>query len=214
MTDISTGLELALQRATDGLIDEIAQDGLEVLKNVVDSSGFARSPYLKNYQVLAHVDGGKILFEIIVDISALNQKEQQVREMLESAQPGAVSEAARTYGIGKHGAQRVIGQRDARQPIRDARRDARKPSRDARKTSGQRLLGHEMALHAPRSMNVTREGKLSVMFSRSLRETKTEIHYPKGQFQGLLARFINEFTQVVAKKFAPALEEVLKKYTV
>lgn len=215
MVDLATQVNTALQRATDSLVDEIAKDGLMVFKKVLDESGFLRSPYLKNYEVLSHVEDSLITFELIIDISALNQKEDQVREMLEAARPGMISEAARTYGIGAKGVQRLIGPRDIRTPSRDARRparDARTPAKDARRNASQRLIGHEVALHAPRSMNVTREGKISVLFKRSLRETESGIHFPKGKFQGLLAKFIEDLSDVVLEKFTPAFKSVLVKY--
>jgi len=215
MDDFTTQFHVALQRATDGLSDEIAKDGLHVFKGIIDAAGFGRSEYLKDYDLLAHVDGNEITFELLINFSALEMRDKQVQEMVESAKPGAVSEAARTYGIGINGVQRLIGPRDARKEAFDRRtptRDARRPTRDARRMAGQRIIGHEMAQHMPRSMNVNREGKLSVMFRKSLREGTSEIHYPKGKLQGLIAQFMDKLTYTIQEKFSPELEKVMARY--
>lgn len=212
--DLSTSLHATFQRAVDAVIDEIAKDGVRILKGVVDSAGFGESEYLKNYDVFAHVDGGEILFEIVIDASALELKDKHAQEIVEGARPAAVSAAARTYGMGAGGVQRQIGRRDARKGSeqRTGRvRDARTPARDARKTSGLRLLGHEMSAHMPRSANVTRSGKLSVFFRRSLREGTSEIKYPRGKLQGLIQEFVDKLADAVADKFAPELEKMLKR---
>lgn len=215
MTDYATQLGTELQRIADSLVDEIAKDGLEALKRTLDQYGFADSPHLRNYDVLAHVDDGEILFEILVDVEALDVREADVREMLESARPAMVSNAARTYGMGMRGVERVSGNKSATRGSRDARQppmDARRPTRNARKGSGDRLLEHEMASHAPRSLQVTREGKLSVMLRRSLREMDTGVHYPQGMYEGLLKTFMDKLVKVVQDKFVPALQDIVEAH--
>lgn len=216
MVDYATQLHVALQRATDSVIDEIAKDGLNSLKSVLDQYGFPKSPHLKNYEVYAHVDSGKIFFEIRIDVSALSAANKEVQKLIESARPDMISDSAKTFGMGAHGAARISGNRDARNRRQDTRRptsDARKPVQDSRRTAADRLMGHEIASHMPRSLDVDRDGKLSVMMSRSLRDTSTGIHYPKGQFEGLLDKFMDELVGVISDRFAPVLEKVLQRYT-
>ncbi len=213
MTDIATTLNTALERALDGVTDEIAKEGLKALKRVLDGAGFSQSEYLKNYQVYAHVIGHSIVYEIVLDIEAVvpeDQATQQALATVDQQSAEAVQEAARTYGLVLNRPQRRTndGRRDARRPARDARR----PARDARRTSRDRLVAKEIANFRPRSATVTRSGRLSVALKRSVRATENEVKFPRGQFQGVLGTFMKELKQVVLSKFAPILADIVRNY--
>lgn len=220
MTDYTTTIATQLNRIVDSLVDEIANDGLQLLKKILDSSGFAKSEYLKDYEVYAHVDGHEITFEILVNMEAI-EIDEEVQERIiteqKKIQERLESKAVRTYGMSKHGnTRRIVGQRDARSPTRDARRDARRPAKrivGSLKTADDRLEEHEVALRAPRSIRVNREGKLSLSFRRSLRENKQtgEITYPKEKFDGIMDNFINQIQELIANKFIPELGKFIER---
>lgn len=203
----STQLRTSLRRTADGLVDEIAKDGLHILKGILDSAGFGSSPYLNDYDLLVHVSGGSITFEVVVDFEALEDRDKLAQEIVESARMETRS-PSKTWRIGDNGVERVTGSRDARSSARDARR----PASDARKTSSGRAYDHAVAASTPRSMEMTRTGKLSMTFRKSLKDEGEEIRYPRGKLQGLLSKFMDELSSTIEEKFAPALERVLERH--
>ncbi len=216
MTDYTTTIATQLNRIVDSLVDEIANDGLQILKKILDSSGFAKSEYLKDYEIYAHVDVHEITFEILVNLEAI-EMDEEVQERIQSEQKKIQerleSKAIRTYGMSKHGnTRRIVGQRDAKKPTQDARRPARRRT-GGLKTADNRLEEHEVALRAPRSIRVNREGKLSLSFKRSLRENKQtgEIIYPKEKFDGIMNDFINQIQDLIADKFIPELGKFIER---
>lgn len=213
MVDIATTLAAAVLRAADSVVDDIAAEGLRVLKRVLDEAGFPKSEYLRDYEVYAHVFGHEITFEIVLDVEAVVPEDELTRKALEEQRERAEElerEAERTYKLSRKTQRvgRLQGLRDARRPTRDARR----PARDARKTAGDRLVEHELARLAPRSARVTRTGKLSVALKRSIRETEREVKFPEDKFQGIIGNFMEELETVVFEKFAPELQKVVERY--
>lgn len=210
--DIATTIDAAMKRAARNIIREIAKKGIVALKNILDRSGFAKSEYLDDYEVFAHIRGDEITFEIIVDFDALQFEDDATKKALEeNAQQLQNSE--RTYGVRSNRAYTYV--RDVRKPAIDKRkpaRDARQPARDARKTSHDRLVGHEIALHAPRSARMTRQGKLSVTLRRSVRETQQKIQIPDGEFDGIIKEVMDKLSTIIASSFVPAIQEIVVDY--
>ncbi len=213
--DISTTLTAYLDRVVDDMVHGIAKDGLVLLKNVLDRSGFASSPFLKNYEVYAHVTSDVIAFEILLDLEAVAPADELTRKAIEASQDEADQTdvaADASYGLGPGGPRRIVGRnnalRDARQPARDLRR----PARDVRQTSLDRLVQKEIANVTPRSANVDRDGRLSVALKRSTRAVGEETVMPQGEFQGIIGTFIGELTTIISNQFAPGLEDIVGRY--
>jgi hypothetical protein len=224
MADIATTLQTALLRAVDNVVDVIALDGVAALKRVLDQNGFAENESLRDYEVYAHVSGREITFEILVPAEAFDTEDAQTREAVEQARQQA-EEAIHTPGVRTYGFQptsrpgRLTGRRDARrdarQTVHDARRDARKPPKtlvSRKKTAQARLVEHQIALHAPRSVQVNREGKLSLRMSRMVEDTpEGGVRMPKGQFQGVIGQFMEKLGTVIAEQFSSELQKLLAR---
>ncbi len=213
--DISTTLTAYLDRVVDDMVHGIAKEGLTLLKRILDQAGFAKSPYLKDYEVYAHVLDDVVAFEILLDLEAVVPADQATQQAIEASQDaGDDTEAVATasYGIGASGPQRIVGRtnalRDARRPARDMRR----PARDVRQTALDRLIKKEIANVTPRSINVNRDGRLSVALKRSTRAVGEETVMPQGQFQGIIGTFLSELTSVISSRFAPGLAEIVDRY--
>lgn len=210
MAEITTTVHAFLKRAVDAVIDDIATDGLHVLRNVLHASGFDQSEYLKNYELYAHVGGGNITFEIVLDIEAV-LPEDEATELAMEQQKEAVQEAAeeaeKTYHLSLR-TQSVRRLKDMRRPAKDRR----KPAKDVRKTARDRLVEHELARFAPRSASVTRSGQLSVALRRSVRVTKKkEVVFPQAKFDGIVQKFLDEIDKVVLANFIPQLRLLLER---
>lgn len=203
--DLATTLNAVLDRAVDRIVDGVATDGLKALKSVLDSAGFSRSEYLKDYEVLAHVTGRDITFEILLNVEAVEPEDEAAREAMQQEVEEAQQRASKTYRMTSRGVQRL---EDARRPSRDARR----PSRDARKTASDRTTEHKVALHAPRSARITRAGKLAVALKRSIRTTERGVRFPEGEFQGIIGKFMDEIRSVIAERFLPELSDIIQRH--
>lgn len=222
--DIATTLNAALMRIVDSVIDAIAADGVVALKKVLDDAGFSKSDALKDYEVYAHVSGREITFEILVPADAFDTSDAQTQEAVDKARAEAEAEentpGVRTYGFqptSRPG--RLTGRRDARRDARksvwDARRDARKPPKtltSRAKTAQTRLMEHEAALHAPRGMTVNREGMVSLRMTKTVEDTPDGgVRLPKGQFQGVIGKFVESLKDVISENFVPELEKLLAR---
>lgn len=220
MADITTSLEAALRRATAAIMDDVATEGLVALRKILESAHFSRSEFLKGYQVYVHVTNTDLEYEIVISGESLEEPEKAQQESAEQekkvSNKDALLEAYRTYGLTQDNKPiRYAQMRDVRRPARDARtpaRDARKPARDARKGADDRLLEHEIALRAPRSMNLNQHGKLNLKFKRAVRETSQGMQYPQESYDGLIGQFVEELRKVILSSFAPALEAVIARY--
>lgn len=224
MASIATTLTAALLRSVDNVVDAIALDGVTALKRVLDENGFAENEALRDYEVYSHVSGREITFEILIPAEAFDIEDAQTREAVEQARQQA-EEAAHTPGVRTYGFQptsrpgRLTGRRDARRDARkstwDARRDARKPPKtlvSRKKTAQARLIEHEIALHAPRSVQVNRQGKLSLRMSRMVEDTpEGGVRMPKGQFQGVIGKFMEKLETVIAEQFTAELSKLLAR---
>lgn len=211
-----------MSRAVSSVLDEIAKEGLVALRDLLTKEGFTKSEFLKDFDVYAHVLDEEITFEIVLSFDSVVPGDDEAKKAMQQQASAALDEAARTYGLSLRSPRRVIGQRDARRPAADGRHDARRPARDVRKTSKDRLVGHEVSNHAPRnvivpkdgmprSATVNSEGKLSVIFQRSLRESGSGLKASKGKFDGMVGRFVSKLQDVIAEKFAPALARMIEE---
>jgi hypothetical protein len=213
--DITTTLNSALSRVIDQTIDVIAKEGLVVLKNVLDNSGFAKSEYLNNYEVFANVVGGKrVEFEIRLDVDSVVAGDEDTQQVMEEEDPDTKEITTRTYKLGRRGPQRAI---DKRKPATDARRsakDARRPLKNARKTSGVRAVEHDIALYAPRNMEIDDAGKLKVSIRRVAKKVDGKTKLPKGDFQGIVKNIMDELQKVITNNFEPKLHDIILDYAV
>lgn len=210
MADLATTVHAALQRAADSVLDEVATDGLRVLRQVIHDAGFDKSEYLKNYELYAHVGASSVTFEIVLDVEAVLPEDRATQEAIDQQRAEAEraeAEAARTYHLSTK-TQSVRRLKDKRSPAKDMRR----PPRDARKNAQDRLVEHELARFAPRSARVTRTGKLSVALRRSVRETEKEVVFPQAKFDGIVQKFLDNLKKVVFEKFVPKLRELLEQH--
>ena len=211
-SDFTTPLRAFFSRTEDRMIDGVAKEGLLVLRRILDESGFSKSEYLKGVELFAHVIGKDIMFEMLLSADSVEPDGRAAaQDMVEEAMDRAIPDIARTYGLAPEPA-RIVGMHDARKPVRDAR----KPARDARKPAGRktldRLLGHEIAQHAPRSMRVNRSGKLSISMRRTMREAESgAVHVQPGPLSGIPAAFIEKLKIVLLDKFAPSMAEVVRR---
>jgi len=221
--DLTTSLDAALMRIVDKVIDTIAVDGVSALKKVLDEAGFSKSDLLKDYEVYAHVSGRTITFEILVPADAFDTADPETKAAVDQSRKEA--EEAHTPGVRTYGFQptsrpgRLTGRRDARRDARksvwDARKDARKPPKtltSRAKTAQTRLMEHQSALHAPRSMDVNREGMVSLRMTKTVEDTPDGgVRLPKGKFQGVMGKFMKSLEDVVADSFVPELEKLLAR---
>jgi hypothetical protein len=218
--DIATSLNAQLQRITESVQDGIAIDGLVALKRVLDAAGFGRSQYLKNYEVLSHVSRSIIVFEILVDLESVDIDQKKLEEHAKKSVQAFGEAAERTYKIiSRGGFDRVARMKDHRKPAPSALRPARnalKPATDihsAFKTSERRKLDHSIAMSAPRSLDINRMGKLAIMFGKQTRTTKSgSIHFPQGQFEGIIKKFMSKLEDIILSKFTPELENIIKQH--
>lgn len=209
--NIATSFHTLLDRALEQVIDQIAIDGVKALQAVLDEAGFSESPYLKNYEVYAHVIGEEITFEILLDMDSVEYKkdiEEKQEEAKEKQRKKLEDLAARTYGLTRQSRKvtRIHGARNMRRPARDARRGAK----DARKGAARRLLEHKMINKRPRSAHIDRQGKLVIEMERKLKETETQVHLPQGDFEGIIKDIVTKLKGIILKNFLPKLAETIK----
>lgn len=224
MSDIATTLHTELMRVVDKTVDAIAIDGVTVLRKILDEV-FRNSEKLKDYEVYSHVSGRDITFEILIPQEAFDMTDAKTADAVEQARQEAQDEEDRTPGVRTYGfsptsrAGRLVGRRDARRDARssyhDARRDARRPPKtltSRAKTAQSRLIEHQIALHSPRSMKVNREGMLSLRMTREVEEKPDgSVQMPKGKFQGVIGKFMDNLQKVIAENFAPELAKLLTR---
>ncbi len=210
--DITTSLTAMLDRLVDDIVDEIAKEGLALLKKILDEAGFQKSPYLKDYQVYAHVMGDVITFEILLDVDSVVPEDELTRNAIKeaaAAAQAAEADADKSYAIGPNGPQRLVGKHNARRDARTPASDLRRPARDARRTSRDRLILKEVANISPRSAKVDRDGRLSVALKRTAKVVDEGVVMPQNEFQGIIGKFIGEISSLVSSKFAPGLASII-----
>lgn len=237
MSDLATALMSRLQRSVASVSDAIAKDGLELLRSVLEESGFGRSEHLKDYELYAHSDGSEIVFEILLSVDSVeggaagsddeNDMSDEVaayRVAAMEAMEAKFEEAAvKSFGLSRDGSvHRISSLRDKRHTSRDTKkpsRDTKRKSRDTKRGAEVREFEHKAAaaaprsLGAPRSMDVGRSGKLRISFTRKLRKTASgETHYPQGSYDGIMGKFVDGMKDIVAQRFIPELEKILSGY--
>ncbi len=213
--DISTTLSTYLDRVVDDLLHGIAKDGLVLLKRVLDEAGFAKSPFLKDYQVFSHIIGDVVAFEVLLDIESVVAADALTQQAISASQDEADqtdAQASASFGLGPNGPQRIVGKTNALRDARSPAVDRRRPARDVRETSLDRLVKKEIANVTPRSMSVDREGRLSVALKRSTRAASEQTVMPQGEFQGIVGTFLSELTSVISSQFAPGLAGIIDRY--
>lgn len=217
---IATSLEAALIRATASIMDNIAMEGLQALRRVLEEAHFSDSEFLNGYKLFVHVSDSEVVYEILLSGDAFadeDQVQQEAESEQKEAERQALLKAYRTYGLTRDSKPiRYSQMRDKRRPARDARtpaKDARTPARDARKGAERRLEEHEIALQAPRGIDVDKLGKLRLSFKRSIRKTTEGMKYPQKSYEGLIGKFVEELKLVIQSSFTPVLETVIARYT-
>jgi hypothetical protein len=229
VADFTTALMAQLQRAEDSVRDIIAKDGLELLRSILQSSGFEDSEYLKDYKLYAHVGSKEIIYEIVLSIGALEDTDlsdevmasrKKAMDALENKYEEAV---VKSYGLSGDGrVHRIASLRDKRRRSHDSKkpsRDTKRKSHDTTHGAESREFGHKAAaaaprgLGAPRSMEVGRSGKLKISFTRKLRNTNSGVKYPEKGFEGIMKKFLDGMQDIVSQKFIPELERILSRYS-
>lgn len=229
MVDISTSLVAQLERSVDAVLDAIAKDGLKLLQ-VILREEFGKSEHLKNYEVFAYVSDGEISYEIVlspgsVEETDLSESVTEIRkETMEAFDTKYEEAAVKTFGISKDNqVYRISSLRDKRKKSQDTKkspRDARTKSRSINRGSDAREFEHKAhassprSLGAPRSMEVGKSGKLSINFTRKLRNTKSGVKYPGKDFEGIMKKFVEGMQDIIVDKFMPGLETIISRYFV
>ena len=224
--NIITSLTAQLNRAAESIKDSVAKDGLIVLKKVLDESGFQKSEYLKDYEVYSHASDTGITFEIVLQLEAIEggDKIKEIQEAVNNSTEDIEEDASRrTYAIiSRGGFNRIARLQDKRSPATNALKPARSALKSSKsygsayKNADHRKLEHSIAnasprvARMPRDMHINKEGKLSIKFSKQTRTTKSgEMNFPKGNFQGIAKKFMDELSQIVASKFIPEIEKII-----
>jgi hypothetical protein len=198
MVDFTTTIRTAINRALDGVMDGIASDGLDMLNNLLVSSGFLKSEYLKSYELSAEVQGHDVSFMIHLESDSieLSEEDQKKQEELEKeinkikTKHKIIKKAIRQFKFIKGKTSRVY---------------------DNRTTSADRLAAHEVALKSPRGMAITPTGKLFVTLSRAIKEADTRrFTYPKRGHEGIMKDFLKELNSIIENKFFPEIESMVK----
>lgn len=200
MVDFTTSIYAAVNRAVDGIMDEIASEGLVALNQLLIGSGFLKSEYLKSYEVSAEVQGHEVTFgiHVVTDAVELSEADQKKQEELDKeihkvkTKHKIIKKAIRQFKLIKGQASRVY---------------------DNRTTSADRLAAHEVALRTPRGMRVTPAGKLFVTLRRSIKETDTRrFIYPKRGGEGIMKDFMKELNAIIKDKFVPEINKIMKRH--
>lgn len=213
MKNISTLFQTSLDRAIEKILDPIADEGLLRLQVLLDNSGFADSPYLKDYNIISYVHDGEITFEILLSIDSVVVEDTTVVEE-ENKEGEKIEKKATTIYVLDRANRRTSKMRDIRRPTTDARRgasDLRRPAKDARTTANRRLIKKELINKAPRSAVINRQGKLSLRLKRSIKSSEVKFRIPDN-VEGIIKGIKDEISKLVLEKFMPELIIVIKKY--
>jgi hypothetical protein len=224
--------ESDLQDAVLDILEPIATDGLIALKKVLDESGFADSPYLKDYELESEISNEDVTFSILLNERAISdetrrklRKETDAKLKKSAQNVGNRPEAreyVRSYMMSPNGRpERVQGRRDARKRRTDGRtfpRDARTKAEDRdrvkrTKQSGERYVEHELELTAPRNVEVDPDGKLRISMQREIRQSGKKMIYPQGNFQGIMDKFLGEIASIISEEFGKNLDQIMKRHT-
>jgi len=224
MENYTTSLVSLLNRAVAAVSESIAKDGLKALKQTVDDAGFGDSPYLKNYEVFSYVEKDLITFEIVLNLEAVETSPESLKDDISEAQEAIGDSLTKVFRLTNRGVEKVNRMKDIRFDKHDARRparDARTPPKrvaggkdETRTKSSDRSIGHALARSAPRKMQMTRGGKVSLSFGLQTEPTGGGgVKFPKGDFQGIIGQFMDKLKQVVSSNFVPELEQIIARHT-
>lgn len=222
MPTTETGIAALAQRALDAIVEEIAKDGVQVLRSVIEEEGFSQNENLKDYEVFAHVaPNNEIWFEIVFNMEALDDESQ---EDTEETTEDEIPEGSKTFGFSDLGrisqlVSRNEGRRDARKPTHDARRDARREPKHLRstyKTAEIRKVEHSIIARSPRSLRLNPKTSKVSLRIKSMVQNRVEDQvyvYRRKKFEGVVERFINGLTKVIANNFSDELQKIISRYT-
>jgi len=223
LADYTKSLEALFDSIATSILDDIAVEGLEILRSILADAGFLHSEYLKNYELSSRIEDDAVVYQILIDFESLDDESQVAVQEVETpvedpTDPNSYSIPTLPSRVFAR-ARRILGQtggkRDARRPSRrnnDARRPIGDARRDARTNSFDRQVARDVSAPAPRKMRVDRQGKLVVAFRKELKEENGQYQYPSGDFDGIIKQFISELESLLLEKFAPKLEEIIKRY--
>lgn len=219
----SSNLNSLLDQISSEYMEEVAKEGLVLLRSLLAKSGFLDSEYLKDYELSSHMDGDSVVFEIIINESSISDSSiNEVREISTPVNPNnlpgeqytiptipsrAFASARRILSGGSRG-----GSYDARKSSKtshDARVSASDARRDNRVTSSDRSLTRDASAPAPRNMRVDRQGKLVLAFRKQMEENGDTYSYPSGDFSGIVREFLEKLQVFLLEQFAPKLEEII-----
>jgi hypothetical protein len=217
-----------MQRSVDRITESIAKEGVDVLVQVLEREGFTKSPYLKDFQVFAHVTGGEICFDLELNIDAFDDDTvTQLRESNEDSEPEEdATKESKTFGRNKfNNVGRLLSYRDSRVDARKRSSNSLTPKALPAKTirtpvvetSENRKLKHSLAAHAPRSALISSQTqkvslRLKTMVNNREDDTKSEFVYRNKQFEGVIGRFVDELSVKVSEVFSEELSELMGKY--
>ncbi len=202
------------------IVEEIAKDGIDLLDKLLVSEGITKFEHLKHYEVLANITNNVIEFEIVFDIEGidLENSDIKVEESDEEEEPKP-DKTFRKKPLG--GVQRVLrrgyGAVDARKRYGDGLNDGRRRVLDARETSSHRDFKRKISA-TPKSMLLTRQGKLIIKSNSYMAARKEEYEaenkefiYKSKQLEGIIGRFANRVSDLVANEFSSAIRDLIEK---
>lgn len=192
MVDIATSLHAQLMRASERVNDVVAVEGLSALKRALDGAGL---PKLKDggypYELRSNVTSDGVWFEIIVDSDAVVAADERTKKhMREKIEEGIEKSSMifRTYVMTEDGPQR----------------------RDARHTSLDRAVERGVVIRSPRTMEVTKEGKIKVALDKIKSEGVFDLSISRGHFQGILRGYEKKMYDTIEKSFIPELDRIFR----
>ncbi len=207
-TDFATSLTAMLERAADSILDDIAKDGLVVLKQTLDDAGFGESEYLKNYQVFSHIDNDELTFEIRLDLESVDDRS---KDKIRKISDDDIRKYAKTFALAGGPGNHVVRVQDSRKKSSDTKREP-KHLVDSRKTRQDRLAEHQLRQSFPRNMMINQQGQLLVMLQKQMKQTTSSIRLPSDDFEGIIGKFMTKLKKVVLENFEPKLKEIIGRF--
>lgn len=199
MIDISTTIATSLDRAISGIMPVVAREGLKELKKILDTSGFSKSIFLKNYSLDSHVLEKGVSFEITIDSEAIIASEEDrkkaeqksLREELDS-----IKKSLRSFSAKGDRIVQTAGGLSGTVT-----------------TSGDRMTA-KLSFTNPRSARVMPDGRLLVNLRRAIEEIEDErgkFKYPKRGYEGIIKEFQEELHKILLEKFVPEFQKIIKR---
>ncbi len=215
---------LAADIFSENIADLLAEEGRDKLISILEEAGFSKSPFLRGYEVEAHVDGTEITFTINIAYDGLAtetkdriKKANEVTDQQDASGVKSRGEAVqyvKLYTKSRNGRpKRIQGRYDARKPVRDKRKrttDKRHGSFERQrksivKDSGQRLVEHQFEITNPVGMELE-DQRLNIKESRQIRNTVSVDVYPRAEYSGLMSKFLEKITSIIEENFGEEIE--------